>query len=122
MANLLRGYRIRAWSPPVQQKYLSLEGYTVNAPGNARGQQGTPSVSGWRAIRPRRWRREPRRKRNLRGCDGLKVQSNPTKEGLRTVLLNLSILQLIFCFPFYLRIVKREVVSQYNDCCPVEVC
>ncbi|MDD6076468.1 MAG: hypothetical protein PUB84_06990, partial [Bacteroidales bacterium] len=29
---------------------------------------------------------------------------------------------LIFCFPFYLRIVQREAVSQYNDCCPVEVC
>ena len=41
------------------QKYLSLEGYTVSNPGQRPGIAGGESEIAWRAIRPRRWRREP---------------------------------------------------------------
>ena len=42
---------------PVQQKYLSLEGYTVSNPGQRPGIVGGKERIAWRAIRPRRWRR-----------------------------------------------------------------
>ncbi len=44
---------------PVQQKYLSLEGYTVSNPGQRPGIADGKERLAWRAIRPRRWRREP---------------------------------------------------------------
>ena len=40
---------------PVQQKYLSLEGYTVSNPGQRPGIVGGKERSAWRAVRPRRW-------------------------------------------------------------------
>ena len=40
---------------PVQQKYLSLEGYTVSNPGQRPGIVGGKERLAWRAIRPRRW-------------------------------------------------------------------
>ena len=67
-----------------QARLYSLEGCTLSNRGQRPRIAATHSVSAWRAVRPRRWRREPpRRRRTLRGCDGLKAQSNPTKEGLR---------------------------------------
>ena len=44
---------------PVQHKYLSLEGYTVSNPGQRPGIAGGKERLAWRAVRPRRWRREP---------------------------------------------------------------
>ena len=58
---------------PVQQKCLSLEGYTVSNPGQRPGIARGKERLAWRAIRPRRWRREPQREGAL--CvdeDGLK--------------------------------------------------
>ena len=45
--------------PPVQQKHLSLEGYTVSNPGQRPGIACSEKIIAWRAVRPRRWRREP---------------------------------------------------------------
>ena len=44
---------------PVQQKCLSLEGYTVSNPGQRPGIARGKERLAWRAVRPRRWRREP---------------------------------------------------------------
>ena len=44
---------------PMQQKYLSLEGYTVSNLGQRPGIVGGKERLAWRAVRPRRWRREP---------------------------------------------------------------
>ena len=44
----------------MQQKYLSLEGFTVSIPGQRPGIADSKERLAWRAIRPRRWRREPR--------------------------------------------------------------
>ena len=59
----------------MQQDYLSLEGYTVSNPGQRPGIADGKERLAWRAIRPRRWRREPQREGAL--CvdeDGLKAE------------------------------------------------
>ena len=42
-----------------RQRYHSLEGYTVSNPGQRPGIVGGKEKLAWRAVRPRRWRREP---------------------------------------------------------------
>ena len=42
-----------------RRKHLSLEGYTVNNPGQRPGIAGGKERLAWKAIRPRRWRRKP---------------------------------------------------------------
>ena len=62
---------------PVQQKCLSLEGYTVSNPGQRPGIADGKERLAWRAIRPRRWRHEPQREGAL--CvdeDGLKAHTS----------------------------------------------
>ena len=55
-----RGESLPVPLQPVQQKYLSLEGYTVSNLGQRPGIADGKERLAWRAIRPRRWRREPR--------------------------------------------------------------
>ena len=54
-----RGESLPVPLPPVQQKHLSLEGYTVSNPGQRPGIACSEKIIAWRAVRPRRWRREP---------------------------------------------------------------
>ena len=42
-----------------QQEYLSLEGYTVRKPGQSPGIADGKKRLAWKAVRPRRWQREP---------------------------------------------------------------
>ena len=51
-----RGESLPVPLPPVQQKYLSLEGYTVSSPGQRPGIADGKERLAWRAIRPRSWR------------------------------------------------------------------
>ena len=58
-----------------QARLSSLEGCTVSNRGQRPRIAATHSVSAWRAVRPRRWRREPQREGAL--CvdeDGLKAE------------------------------------------------
>ena len=48
-----------------QARLSSLEGCTVSNRGQRPRTAATPSVSAWKAVRPRRWRREPPRRRRI---------------------------------------------------------
>ena len=75
LLSLFRLYRLLGAHPVkislparCQQDYLSLEGYTVSNLGRSPGLVGCKERLAWRAIRPRRWRREPQRRRRTLSC------------------------------------------------------